>query len=89
MPKRYQLIAVAVEAMKLEPENVERVAVWCGGVEVQETDALDSTKKFVALNIPTLRGVERATQGWYVIRDRNGAFSTMSPEEFQNKYEQI
>ena len=87
MPKRFQLIPVAVEAIRLDPTNVERAAVWCGGVEITETDALDSTKKFVAINIPTLRGAQRASEGDYIIKDRNGGFSVMSAAEFDSKYQ--
>lgn len=89
MPKRYQLILATVEAMKLEPSNVERVAVWCGGVEVTKTNTLDSTKKFVALNIPTLQGAQRASEGDYVVKDRNGGFFVILAREFEAQYQLI
>lgn len=87
VPRMYRLIPVSVEAIQITPENVKRAALWCGGVEVEEIDAQDSTKKFVALNIPTLSGVKRAGESDYVIKGLQGEFSVMNADDFEARYE--
>jgi hypothetical protein len=89
MPRKYRLIPVSVEAIQLTPESVKRAALWCGGVEVEEIDPHDSTKKFVALNIPTLSGVKRAGEGDYVIKGLQGEFSVMNSTDFETRYELV
>jgi hypothetical protein len=89
MPREYELIPVHVWAIELTPDSIERAKIWCGGMEVVETDALDNTKKFVALNIPTLQGVKRASQGDFIVRDVDGVIDVVSPEKFKREYRPI
>lgn len=89
MPKKYRLITQSVEAILLAPESFERAQMWCGGAPVTEIDAVDSKKKFVALNIPTIDGVVRVGEGEYLVKDPNGRFSKMSKDEFEAKYELV
>lgn len=89
VPRMYRLIPVSVEAIQITPENVKRAALWCGGVEVEEIDPQDSTKKFVALNIPTLSGVKRAGESDYVIKGLQGEFSVMNQTDFEGRYELV
>lgn len=89
MPRQYRLVAGVVEAMQLTPQQVQAAALWCGGMEVEEIDPMDSTKKFVGLNIPTLDGVKRAGQGDYILKHLSGQFEVMSLREFEAKYEPI
>jgi hypothetical protein len=89
VPRFYQLIPVSVEAIQLSAENVERAATWSGGIQVIEYDAIDKTRTFVALNIPTVFGVVRVSEGDYIVKDQKGHFSTMSAAQFESKYEAI
>lgn len=89
MPKTYRLIVFTVEAIKLTPESVDRAALWAGGKPVEEYDSFDRSKKFVALNVPTLRGVQRAQEGDYIVKESNGSFNVVSEREFEDKYELI
>lgn len=93
MPRQYRLIPVSVEAIQITSESVHRAALWCGGVEVEEIDPIDSTKKFAALNIPTLAGVQRAGEGDYVVKEMSpvakGRFRVMSKYDFESKYEPV
>jgi hypothetical protein len=91
MPRQYRLVAGVVEAMQLTPDQVSAAALWCGGMEVDEIDPFDSTKKFVGLNVPTLsaNGVERASQGDYIVKNLRGEFSVVKPNEFETTYEPI
>lgn len=89
MPKRYRLIPIDVEAIKITPESVERAARWVGGFEVTEFDPLDSTLKFVALNVPTATEIMRAQEGDYVVKDLRGRVSVVKGSDFESKYELI
>lgn len=88
-PKRYRLIPVSVEAIKLTPENVRTAALWCGGKEIEEIDPMYSTKRFSGLNIPTLSGVIRAHQTDYIVKSGSGHVTVMSEREFESKYELV
>lgn len=87
MPKKYRLIPVSVEAIQLTPETVKRAALWSGGVEIEEIDPEDSTKKFCGLNIPTLTGVQRAQEGDYILKNLQGHVTVMPKREFEARYE--
>jgi hypothetical protein len=87
MPKTYRVIMYTVQAIQVLPADVDRAALWCGGVKIEEYDAVDSSRKFVALNIPTINGVERASEGDYVMKTRDGGFRAVPKREFESKYE--
>jgi hypothetical protein len=90
MPQEYRLIPVSVTAIQLTPEKFQRAQLWTGGVPVTEIDALDSKKRFVALNIPTILGTIRAGEGDYIFKDPGtGIFKVMSAKEFERQYEPI
>ncbi len=86
MPKRYKLIMSDVEAMQLTPERIKDAALWSGGKEAEEIDPFDASRRFVALNLPTLAGVQRASQGDYIVRDAKGFWSVIPCHEFESKY---
>lgn len=87
MPKRYRLITFTVEAIQVGTESVDRAAMWSGGVTLTEYDAVDRTKKFVALNVPTMDGVKRAHEGDYVVKETGGNICVVRQAEFESKYE--
>ncbi len=90
MPRRYQVKTYEVMAMQLMPDNVERVALWAGGVPTTEHDALDASKTFVALNIPTLEGAKRAQETNFILKSVDGQVTgVMSAGEFLSKFEPI
>jgi hypothetical protein len=88
MPNNYELIPVAVEAIEITPDTVHRAALWCGGREAEEIHP-ETEERTVGLNVPTLKGVERASQGSYVVKDLNGGFSVKSANEFKREYRAI
>lgn len=88
MPSRYELIPVAVEAIQITPDSVHRAALWCGGRETEEIDD-ETGERTVGLNVPTLEGVDRASHGWYVVKDVNGEFKVKSPGQFEREYRAI
>ncbi len=87
MPRRYQLISYTVDAMQLTPDRALDAEQWSGGVPVTEYDAVDRTKKFVALNIPTLEGVKRAQEGDYIVKWPGGRIEVIPARQFENQFE--
>jgi hypothetical protein len=75
--------------MKIEPESVQRAALWCGGFEVTEVDPESKSLVFVALNIPTQEEIKRAALGDYVVKDPRGGIKVLSGQEFESQYELI
>lgn len=76
-----------VEAFQLTPENADDLVVWTGGRFVEEIEPLDENVTYVAINIPSLDGGMRASEGDYIIKLPNGRFSVMHPDAFQKMYE--
>lgn len=79
---------VTVEANLLTKENVTAVALWCGGQQVEEIDPFDNTR-YVGINIPTLEGTMRASEGDYVIKGVQGEFYPCKPDIFTSTYEKV
>jgi hypothetical protein len=89
MMRRFRLTPQFIEAEKLTPETADAIAAWTGGVKVEEIDAEDSTKKFVAVNFPTMQGNQRASEGEWVVKGTAGTFKKMGNTEFVATYEEI
>ncbi len=89
MPKIYRLIVSNVEAIEVTPDSVQRAAVWCGGRIASEIHPFDNTVRYVAINIPTLEGVKRASEGDFIIKSDDGSFDVMGGNAFRRKYEPV
>lgn len=88
--KQYKSVEIRVDAMKLSADNVDEVASWCGGQKVTEKEyTFDSSSTFVALNIPTLDGVKRASEGMYVVKSEHGNFRVMSRYMFEREFQEV
>ena len=88
MPQEYELITHTVLAMQLTPASVSDAELWTGGLQRESVDPFDSKKTFVELNIPTLDGVKRASQGDWIFK-KDGSFQVMSDREFRSTYRPI
>lgn len=76
-----------IEAVKLTAQNIDEVAYWCGGQKVEEKDPDgDITKDKVGLNIATMEGTARVSEGDWVVREANRRFWKMNDFDFQAKY---
>ena len=79
-----------VEAVQLTKENVKYVAEWCGGVEVEEIDALDASRRYVGLNLLTEEsGYIRASEGSYIVKDPAGYFHVAWQGRFEHDFEKV
>lgn len=87
--RSYRLIPVDVEAIHLTRDTVREAALWCGGVEVEEIDPTDSSRRFPALNVPTRDGVCRCSEYGYVVKNSTGDFEVWSQRKFERTYERI
>jgi hypothetical protein len=85
----YQKKPVIVQATQLSPATAKDLAEWCGGQLVEELDAEDPSKKFVAINIPTLEGVMRASEGDFVIKGVKGEFYPCKADIFEDTYQKV
>lgn len=68
------------EARTVTVENAAELVAWCGGRGVVERDALDETKTFPGINVPTKNGVERASLGHMIIKQNDGTFEVFKGE---------
>lgn len=87
MPNHYVNKRVKVEARQLTQDNVDEIVRWCAGERREEKDPFDTSKKFAAINMPTLNGVVRVSEGDYVIQSENGNFRQMSRYAFESEFE--
>jgi hypothetical protein len=79
-----------VEAVQLTKANVREVAEWCIGKEIEETDAMDSSIKYVGLNLLTVvEGIRRASEGDFVVQDVIGGFHVRWPDNFLRDFEEV
>jgi hypothetical protein len=75
-----------VQAMRLDPELVTVLSVWCHGNIVEEIDPF-SGEKFPAINLRTQHDtVSRANLGDYVIKHEDGSFEVRKPGAFLQHY---
>lgn len=75
-----------VDARQLTASNVDEIVRWCAGERREEKDPF-TMASFVAINMPTLNGVERVQEGDYVVRHPSGTFTKMSRFAFEQEYE--
>lgn len=75
-------------AVKVTQTDVERIAIWCGGVVVNTADALDSTSTRKEINVPTLSGNKRASDGDYITKNAAGQVDVQTGEEFERTYKE-
>lgn len=80
---------IVIDAYKLTKANVDDLSLWCGGRAIVEIDALNDELEYVGINIPTLEGVMRASEGDYIIKGVKGEFYPCKPDIFNATYEPI
>lgn len=76
-----------LEARRLYKDTAEDLALWCGGMLVTEIDPHDPGITFVGINVPTQLGVERASQGDWIVKLKGGNFTVFNDQGFQDTYE--
>lgn len=68
------------EARVVSAANIAEVAEWCMGKVVIEHDALDHSVTNPALNLRTIKEIERAHIGDTIIKNHNGTFQLWKAE---------
>jgi hypothetical protein len=71
-----------VQAMRMDPELVTVISVWCHGNVIEEIDPFDNATRFPGINLRTREGVSRAQLGDYVIKHGDGTFEVKKPSAF-------
>lgn len=89
-PQKFRKKPVEIEAIHLADANVMRQAAkWCGGRYRWEEKPSDPTDVAYWIDIPTLEGVMRASQGDYLIKGVQGEFYPCKPDIFEQTYEKV
>lgn len=63
-----------MEARTLTAKNAAEIAEWCGGVVVNEIDALDPSKTQPGINLQCKQEVKRACVGNVILQHSDGSF---------------
>ena len=74
-----------VEAAELTKDNADELAELCGGIKIEERDALHPDVVYVGVNVPTGNGVRRLSEGGVLIH-RAGQWFILSRHSFRNMY---
>lgn len=85
----YRRKPTEVHAAKLTSSNVTELAAWCGGRAIEDFDALTRDGRQIGINVPTLDGVERASEGDYIVRDEDGRFGVAPALLFLSEFERM
>lgn len=82
----YTTLPETVAADQLTKDNAEELARLCGGQVITETNPRDENQKYVGINVPTLRGVERLSEGMMLVKYPEGSWGVMGPHTFREKF---
>lgn len=77
---------ITVEAVRLNEDNAQAVAVWCNAELIEEIDPEHPVEKQPGLNVDTTSGIARASLGMYVVKFGNRFFVSHN-RPFEMKYE--
>jgi hypothetical protein len=86
---RFRKKPVEIEAQRLDGTNGQEIAQWCGGRARSEAKASDPSDVAYWVDIATLEGVMRASEGDWVIRGVQGEFYPCKPDIFEATYERV
>lgn len=67
-----------VEAKQVTEDSAAEIAEWCGGKLASEIDPIDLGIGHAGVNVPTLRGVKRASSSDYVILNAYDEFEVVN-----------
>lgn len=85
--------APPVSAMQVRQDTIAEVAVWTHGVVVKELISGEDPEKqeswLVGINVPTIGGMSRASEGDFVIRDMAGALHVFEEHSFNNLFTEV
>jgi hypothetical protein len=77
------------EAILLTKDNVEEVARWCQGFPVEEIDPVDSTIRYAGINLESMGGMIRASEGVIIQRGGPGMFFIHDAEDWNRRMKLI
>jgi hypothetical protein len=80
---------ILVMAMQVTAENLEQAVSFCNGQPVVEYDALDTSKSYAAVNVPTSDGVKRASEGDYLVKELGGQVTVVRKNTFERYYNAV
>lgn len=81
MPDRYRSMEI-LDALKIGPDTIERALIWTKGLRIEEIHPRTG-KRSIGINVPTLIGPLRVSEGEYLAL-RSGKFVKMCSTEVEN-----
>jgi hypothetical protein len=84
--EKYTTRPDSVEAVHLTRENINEVAIWCGGDTIVEAKSSDHTDVYMALTVPRANGPIDAQIGMYILKNARGRFEVSTQQNFEAKY---
>lgn len=76
-----------IEAERLTKDNVDQITEWCGGDTVKEYNAFNHDEILVGINVPTLNGNRRASEGDFICKGDHGRFYVSKAGDFLALYD--
>lgn len=89
MADLYQRKGQVVEANRLDKNNGEAIALWCGGQYFESASPFASEEKYAEINFHSPDGPARASEGDYIVKTPSEEFRSMSEYEFLRNYEPV
>jgi hypothetical protein len=81
VPGIYIRKPVEVEAIRVSLDNVKELVEWCGAIQ-----SVLWVGKEPQVVLTLKRGSIRATLGWWIVKNPEGKFLLLSPEEFKSQH---
>lgn len=88
-PAVYQRITFVITAEKVTEENIDAVAMWCGGIVMK--DPARDPKPYIKVpsKRPVLAVLTQAFPGDYVVRNERGHFRVFKEHAFTRTFELV
>lgn len=85
--------APPVSAMQVSQQTIAEIAVWSHGLVVKELISGEDPEKkeswMVGINVPAMGGMDRASEGDFVVRDMAGALHVFNGQEFLSMFTEV
>lgn len=78
-----------VTAIQVRQDTYGKIAVWTNGLVVRELTSSEGNEYQIGINVPTEAGMDRASEGDYVVQDMSGAFHIFRMYQFESKFQEV
>lgn len=85
--QKFKTKAEFIEAEQLSKDNAKDLVKMCGGVLVGESNPRDPEDVYTAINVPTVEGNVRLSEGMWLVKDVFGRWGAMGESAFDEMFE--